>query len=61
MNEILEGLPGVLCLIDDTIIFAQNQEEHDQRLLADLQGLEEANVTLNAEKCAFNKSKILAF
>ena len=58
MNDILEGLPGVLCLVDDTIIFARTQEEHDQRLRAALQRLSDANVTLNEEKCAFSQRRI---
>jgi hypothetical protein len=58
MNDILEGLPGVLCLIDDIIIFAETQEEHDRRLRAVLQRLEEAHVTLNEEKCVFSQRRI---
>ena len=58
MNDILEGLPGVLCLIDDIIIFAQTQEEHDLQLRAALQRLEKAHVTLNEEKCVFSQRRI---
>ena len=58
MNDILDGLPGVLCLIDDVIIFAQTQEEHDQRLRAVLQRLEKAHMTLNEEKCVFGQRRI---
>ncbi len=32
MNQIIEGLPGVLCLIDYVLISVQNQEEYDLRL-----------------------------
>ena len=35
MSRILEGLPGVLCLMDD-IIYRSSQEEHDSRLEATL-------------------------
>lgn len=58
MNDILEGLPGALCLIDDLIIFAKTQEEHDQLLRAVLQRLEKAHVTLNEEKCVFSQHRI---
>ena len=58
MNDILKGLPGALCLIDDIIIFAQTQEEHDLRLRAALQRLEKAHVTLNEEKCVFSQRRI---
>ena len=53
-----EGLPGALCLIDDIIIFAQTQEEHDQRLRAVLQRLEKAHVTLNEEKRVVSQHRI---
>lgn len=37
MLIILEGLPRVLCLMDDIIIFGPNQEEHDTELTATLE------------------------
>ena len=30
------GLEGVVCLMDDTLVFGRSQEEHDKRLLATL-------------------------
>lgn len=58
MSRILDGLEGVMCLIDDVLLFGKSQEEHDARLLAAFQRLKEANVTLNAAKCEFTKSSI---
>ena len=58
MNEILDNLPGVLCLMDDIIIHGKNQQEHKERLLATLQRLQAAGVTLNQEKCQFGKSTL---
>lgn len=51
MNQMLEGLDGYVCLIDDVLIFGSNKEEHDRRLAAVLKRVEEAGATLNAEKC----------
>lgn len=48
----------MFCRIDDTLILAQNQKEHGQRLRAVFQKLDDTNVTLNEEKCAFSKHKI---
>ena len=53
MSEILEGLQGVLCLIDDILIFGKDKEQHDERLFAVLERIQKAGVTLNAEKCEF--------
>ena len=46
MSQILSGLEGVLCLIDDVLVFGRSAEEHA------------ANVTLNADKCSFQRSSI---
>ncbi|XP_011410333.1 PREDICTED: uncharacterized protein K02A2.6-like [Amphimedon queenslandica] len=56
MTEILTGQEGVLCHIDDIIIFGKNQKEHDSRLHAALKKIQAAGVTLNEKKCEFNKS-----
>ena len=58
MSQILEGLDGVQCNIDDVLIYGRTQEEHDQRLEATLQRLSNANVTLNPDKCVFNVSSV---
>ena len=58
MSRILEGLPGVLCNIDDICVFGATQDEHDRRLESALKKLEEAHVTLNPAKCEFSKPSI---
>ena len=50
MSSILEGLQGVLCLIDD---IRRDKEQHNKRLFAALERIQKAGVTLNAEKCEF--------
>ena len=58
MNEILSGLPGVVCLIDDVLIYGSIQEEHDKHLQAVLERIQSAGATLNKEKCEFGKTTI---
>ena len=58
MNKILEGIEGVICLVDDVLIYGKTQAEHDERVRQCLQRIREANVTLNSAKCVFNKSSI---
>lgn len=58
MSQILDGLPGVLCHIDDVLIFGNTSAEHNTRLDAALRRLEAAGVTLNADKCKFHQSSI---
>ena len=58
MNQILEGLEGMLCQMDDVLTFGSNKAQHDARLTAVLKRLEAAGVTLNSEKCEFAKSRV---
>lgn len=57
MSRTLEGLEGVLCQMDDVLIWGATQKEHDERLRKALTRLQEAGVTLN-DKCEFTKSRI---
>ena len=58
MSIILDGLAGVLCLMDDILIFGKDQKEHDTRLTAALERIQAAGVTLNKDKCEFNKMSL---
>ena len=59
MMVILAGQEGVLCHIDDVIIFGKDKQEHDNRLHAALRKIQAAGVTVNSDKCEFNKSQLL--
>ena len=58
MNSILEGLDGVTCLMDDVLIFGKDKTEHDVRLRKVLERLQTTGVTLNSNKCVFNKREV---
>ena len=58
ISKILGDSPGVICQMDDILVFGSCQEEHDQRLQWVLQRLQNAHVTLNADKCQFSQSSI---
>ena len=57
-SNLLDGLAGVLCLMDDILIFGRDQKEHDARLTAPLKRIQAAGVTLNKDKCEFNKTSL---
>jgi len=46
---LLNDLDGVLCLIDDVLVYGKSQSEHDERLAAVLKRFEECGMTLNSE------------
>ena len=54
MLALLRDFEGVICFIDNILIYGNTQEEHDEQLLAVLNRLEEAGLTLNREKCEFS-------
>ena len=58
MNKILSGLPGILCHMDDILIFDSSKEEYNIRLQNVLQKLQSAGVTLNISKCEFIKEQL---
>lgn len=58
MSEILQGLKGAVCLVDDILVNDSNKAEHDAYLKAALQCIKQAGLTLSKEKCEFNKSEI---
>ena len=58
MSHILEGLPGVLCHLDDVLVFGSDRTEHDTRLRAVLLRIRAAGITLNRAKCEFGKHEI---
>ena len=58
METILSGQEGVLCHMDDVLIFGKTQKEHDTRLHSALQRIQKAGVTLNREKCEFSRRRL---
>ena len=55
---LLKGISGVECLMDDIIVYGENQEEHDKNLETVLSCLLKAGLTLNKEKCVFSQDQI---
>ena len=53
MQNILEGNPNVLVLMDDILIHGENLSEHDAILDQVLTRLRDEGVTLNKQKCQF--------
>lgn len=58
MSAILEGLPGVLCHLDDVLVFGKDCQDHDTHLQAALERIHSAGITLNRQKCEFGKTTL---
>ncbi|XP_041820347.1 uncharacterized protein K02A2.6-like [Chelmon rostratus] len=58
MDQILSGLPGVQCYLDDLLITGSNEKSHLQNLEATLQRLEDYGLRVRQDKCEFFKSSV---
>ena len=58
MNSIIEGLEGVICLIDEVLVVGKDVTEHDTRLMRVLERLKTVGVTLNRGKCSFRQLSV---
>ena len=61
LRTALEGLDGVRNISDDIIVYAETHAQHEKRLDAVLKRLQEKGLTLNKNKCEFNKRKLEFF
>jgi len=53
MNNVLSDLPGVLCHVDDVLVYGKDSAEHESRLQATLRRIQAAGITLNEVNVAF--------
>ena len=58
VTEVTEGLEGVVCHMDDVLIWGATQEEHDARVHTVLEKAQRAGITLNTDKCEWAKSEV---
>ena len=58
MSAIIGGLPGVLCHLDDILVFGKDSQEHDAHLQVILERIRAEGITLNSQKCEFSKTTL---
>ena len=61
MDQILEGLRGVVSIADDIAVFGENEEEHDRNLINLMERAAEAGVVFNSDKCTIKQKSISFF
>lgn len=59
MQKALLSITGVMCQMDGILIHSQNVEAHGEKVQEVLQRSLGAGITLNPEKCEFNKSTVV--
>ena len=58
MDNILHGLQGEVCHMDDILIFGKDKHEHDARLKKVLDRLSQSGLALSPEKFEFSKRQL---
>ena len=58
MDSILQGIPQVLCYLDDILITGANKEEHMRNLDKVLSRLQEYGIRVNTNKCVFLQNSV---
>ena len=58
MEGVLGDLSGVLCYLDDILMWGSTEQEHDERVTAVLSRLQDKGLKLQASKCAFRMSEM---
>ena len=58
MDTLLQGIPHVICYIDDVLVTGLTEKEHLQNLTQVLHKLQEQGMRLKKEKCAFFQKEV---
>ena len=58
IDQVLQGIPGVQCILDDMIVSGKSNEEHLENLESVLKRLEDAGLKANKEKCEFFRDRV---
>ncbi|XP_051992411.1 uncharacterized protein K02A2.6-like [Xyrauchen texanus] len=58
IQQALDGIPGVINLSDDILVFGRTKASHDQALRTTFQRLKEKNLTLNKAKCFYAQNTL---
>ncbi|OAF71321.1 hypothetical protein A3Q56_00921, partial [Intoshia linei] len=61
MNSILDGIPGIECILDDILIHANSTRRHDEILKDVLQRIKKYNIVLITDKCLISQTSIKIF
>ena len=58
MQKVLVGLEGVVCQMDDILVYGADEQEHNAHLKDVMERLSREGLTLNRDKCEFSRSSV---
>lgn len=61
MDQILEGLDGVVSIADDVVVYGEDDDAHDRNLHKLMKRAENTGLVFNSNKCAIKQSSVSFF
>ena len=61
LDQILEGLDGVVSIADDMAVYGASEEEHDRNLINLMERATKTGIVFNSEKCTIKQTSISFF
>ena len=61
MSNLLKSHDGTVVVMDDILVYGEDQAAHDRNLEAVLKSIQESGLKLNRDKCHFSKSELRFF
>jgi hypothetical protein len=61
IREVLQDVRGAKNISDDILVYGATPAEHDKALRETFQALKDCGLTINREKCEFNKDRVTFF
>lgn len=58
MDQLLLGIDGIICLLDDILVTGKNYQDHMRNLELVLQKLQDAEFTIKRSKCKFLQDSV---
>ena len=61
MDQILEGIKGVVSIVDDTVVHRVTEEQHDNNMRKVMNRAHENGLVFNSDKCSLKAESIMFF
>ena len=58
IDQVLQGIPGTQCILDDMIVSGKTDKEHLENLESVLKRVQDAGLKANKEKCKFFRDRV---
>ena len=58
MDLLISGMPGIVCYMDDMVLYADDEDQLEERLRKVFKRFQERGLTLNKEKCVLGLKQI---